>query len=284
MVRVVSVLLVALGAASIGAPPLRSAEYSEFVTGDLSGDPALPTRWSLAPGSNTLVASSSVVDQDLLRIDVPTGYALSSIVVQFHESVNRVFTGIQSGTTWTAGIGFEIDPTSMLGWVDFPFNPDHSHEETDILSAIGEAPGSIGFAPPLASGAYTMLFQAPSTEVPFALQFNVTQAGGGMAADFNRDSVVNGADLTTWRQAFGAGTGADANNDGRSDGSDFVIWQRQRGQSGAISTVPEPASAMLAMLALGAAAVRRRGLGSVRATDSPTIGMSGNLGTPCTAR
>ncbi len=276
MVRIVSLLLVALGAAFVNAPPLRSAEYSEFVNGDLSGNPALPTRWSLAPGTNTLVASSSVVDQDLLRFDVPTGYALSSIVVQFHEGVNRVFTGIQSGTTWTAGIGFEIDPTNMLGWVDFPFNPDHSHEETDILSAIGEAPGSIGFAPPLASGAYTMLFQAPSIVVPFALQFNVAQVGGGLAADFNRDSLVNGVDLTTWRQAFGAGAGADANNDGRSDGADFVIWQRQSGQSGAISTVPEPASAMLAILALGAAAVWRRGLRSVRATGSPAIGHGQN--------
>ncbi|WP_152097855.1 hypothetical protein [Lacipirellula parvula] len=257
MVRVIPFLLVALAAASAGAPLLRAADYSEFVTGDLSGNPALPTQWSLTPGGNTLVASSSATDQDLLRFDVPTGYVLSSIVVQFHESLSRVFTGIQSGTTWTAGVGFEIDPTNMLGWVDFPFNPEHSHQETDILAAIGEAPGSIGFAPPLASGSYTMLFQAPSSAVPFALQFNVTAVGGGLSADFNRDGVVNGADLATWRQAFGAGPGADANQDGRTDGADFVIWQRQSGQSGSISAVAEPASGMLAILGLGAAAWRR---------------------------
>ncbi|WP_428308647.1 dockerin type I domain-containing protein [Lacipirellula sp.] len=259
MVRVVSLLLVAL-AVSFGGPSLRAADYSEFVTGDLSGNPALPTLWSLTPGGNTLVASSSAVDQDLLRFDVPTGYVLSSIVVQFHESPSRVFTGIQTGTTWTAGVGFEIDPTNMLGWVDFPFNPEHSHQETDILAAIGEAPGSIGFAPPLASGSYTMLFQAPSSIVPFALQFNVTQVGGGLSADFNRDGFVNGADLAMWRQAFGAGAGADANQDGRTDGSDFVIWQRQNGQSGSISAIPEPASIMLAMLGIGAAACRRERL------------------------
>jgi hypothetical protein len=258
MVRVVSLLLVALAAASFGVPSLRAADYSEFVTGDMSGNPALPTLWSLTPGGNTLVASSSAIDQDLLRFDVPTGYLLSSIVVQFHESSSRVFTGIQSGTTWTAGVGLEIDPTNMLGWVDFPFNPEHSHQETDILAAIGEAPGSIGFAPPLASGSYTMLFQAPSSVVPFALRFNVTPAGGGLSADFNRDGSVNGSDLAMWRQAFGAGAGADANQDGRTDGADFVIWQRQNGQSGSVSAIPEPASIVLTMLGLGAAVCRRK--------------------------
>lgn len=264
MVRVVSLLLAALAAASLDAPALRAADYSEFVNGDLSGNPALPTQWSLTPGSNTLVASSSASDQDILRFDVPTGHVLSSIVVQFHEGVNRVFTGIQRGTTWTAGVGFEIDPTNMLGWIDFPFNPTHSHQEENILPAIAEAPGSLGFTPPLTSGAYTMLFQAPSSAVPFALQFNVTSVGGGLAADFNRDGVVNIADLTLWRQSFGAGAGADANKDGRSDGADFVIWQRQIGQSATISAVPEPAAALLAALAIGAGAAWRRGLSSVR--------------------
>jgi hypothetical protein len=264
MVRVVSFLCVAIGTAAFGAPTLRAAEYSEFVNDELSGDPALPTQWSLTPGSNTLVASSSSADQDLLRFDVPTGYVLSSIVVQFHEGVNRVFTGIQSGATWTAGVGFEIDPTNMLGWVDFPFNPEHSHQEENILPAIAEAPGSLGFTPPLASGVYTMLFQTQNTAVPFALGFNVTRVGAGLAADFNRDGVVNTADLATWRQSFGAGVGADANNDGRSDGADFVIWQRQNGQSGSISAIPEPASVLLAALAIGAVAACRRRLGSAR--------------------
>lgn len=260
MVRVVSLLLVALAAASLDAPALRAANYSEFVNGDLSGNPALPTQWSLTPGSNTLVASSSAIDQDILRFDVPTGYVLSSIVVQFHESLSRVFTGIQTGTKWTAGVGFEIDPTNMLGWVDFPFSPEHSHQETDILAAIGEAPGSIGFAPPLASGSYTMLFQAPSAVVPFALQFNVTQIGSVLSADFNRDGVVNGADLAMWRQAFGVGAGGDANRDGRTDGADLVIWQQQSTQSAATAAVPEPASGVLAMLGLGAAVWRRERL------------------------
>lgn len=48
-------------------------------------------------------------------------------------------------------------------------------------------------------------------------------------ADFNNDGVVNGADLTVWKDAFGMGAGADADGDGDSDGADFLVWQRSQG-------------------------------------------------------
>jgi fibronectin-binding autotransporter adhesin len=77
-------------------------------------------------------------------------------------------------------------------------------------------------------------------------------------ADFDSNGLVDAADLTILRSGFG-GTSAgratgDATGDGFVDGSDFLLWQRQLG-SGAAATpisasIPEPASALLAVLAL----------------------------------
>jgi len=78
-------------------------------------------------------------------------------------------------------------------------------------------------------------------------------AVGGLAADFDNNNVVNGADLTVWRNNFGPGNAnADADNDGDSDGNDFLVWQRQLGQSAAApaaGAVPEPSSLLLSLLA-----------------------------------
>lgn len=79
--------------------------------------------------------------------------------------------------------------------------------------------------------------------------------------DFNKDGMVNGGDLDTWRIHFGMGPGADANDDGRTDGNDFLIWQRAMSNAGATAT-PEPSALLLALAAVGMGAGlgrRRRG-------------------------
>ncbi|MCA9237577.1 MAG: PEP-CTERM sorting domain-containing protein [Planctomycetales bacterium] len=80
-------------------------------------------------------------------------------------------------------------------------------------------------------------------------------------ADFNRDGVVDGADLTVWQQNFGLVGSAtmsqgDATGDGTVSGADLLLWQRQLSGSASVdaaATVPEPSS--LAALAFGAAAL-----------------------------
>ncbi len=71
------------------------------------------------------------------------------------------------------------------------------------------------------------------------------------SADFNRDRIVNGDDLTTWRSGFETSVTADADLDGDVDGFDFITWQRQLGRTSsaanAASVVPEPAAAALAL-------------------------------------
>jgi hypothetical protein len=263
--RVFPVRFCALAVASLtvaAACSLRADDYSEFTSGDMSNDPQAPTALALTPGSNLLVAQSSSVDFDLLRVNVPANHTLDSITVQFHDSVNLVFAGVEAGRVWTAGTGFEIDPSQMLGWVDFPTDIHTAHTGEDILDDMGLAAGSQGFTPPLASGDYTFLFQTDTSAVPFAISFDVSGGAAALPGDFNADSAVNGADLAVWRSSFGKTAGADANSDGRSDGFDALVWQRNQGMSASVlaaAAVPEPGAAMLSagsILVFGAAGRR----------------------------
>jgi len=87
-------------------------------------------------------------------------------------------------------------------------------------------------------------------------------------ADFDGDNDVDGADFLTWQRGLGTASGAtlaqgDANGDGAITGADLTIWRAQFGPAaaaGAASAVPEPASAVMVVMALLAAggALRRR--------------------------
>jgi hypothetical protein len=245
-------VLACLGVLVVLAPWAGATDYNEFVDGDLSDLSTAPTVIRLAAGPNVLVAASSSTDFDLVNITIPANHTLNTISIEFHDGPVRVFTALEEGPEWTAGVGYDVDPSALLGWVDFPFNPNQSHVGADILAEMALAPGSLGFETPLASGDYTLLFQSQSTSVPFAVSFNVSAGSAGLAGDFTGDAVVDGNDLVRWRSAFGVDAGADANQDGRSDGQDFLIWQRNLRAGSALpigATVPEPAAIPLGLVA-----------------------------------
>lgn len=88
----------------------------------------------------------------------------------------------------------------------------------------------------------------------------------GLVGDYNGDDVIDGADYTAWRDALTAGA-TDLLNDptpGTVDETDFVYWRDHYGESlgsGAGSgsaAVPEPSSALLALLAVGLVGLLRR--------------------------
>jgi hypothetical protein len=79
--------------------------------------------------------------------------------------------------------------------------------------------------------------------------------GGPLAADFNRDGVVDAEDLIQWQTHVGIGSQADADGDGDADGADFLAWQQQLGlgRSTGFNVVPEPPVHSFAALQLALA-------------------------------
>ena len=91
-------------------------------------------------------------------------------------------------------------------------------------------------------------------------------AGALEDPDFDNDGDVDGTDFLTWQRGVGTSIGAtngqgDANGDGAINGADLDIWKGDFGTAEvAAGAVPEPGSCILALAAIGGAAmlVRRR--------------------------
>lgn len=88
--------------------------------------------------------------------------------------------------------------------------------------------------------------------------------GPALAADFDRNNVVNADDLATWNENYGATTGVspsigDADRNGAIDGADFLIWQREAKilTASPVTNIPEPSTLFLAVSALGLFVARR---------------------------
>jgi hypothetical protein len=75
-----------------------------------------------------------------------------------------------------------------------------------------------------------------------------------IAGDYNGSGLANSLDYAFWRRAYGSPNrlAADGNNNGIIDAADYIIWRRAAGSpGGAAAVVPEPASGLLLLLAVG---------------------------------
>jgi hypothetical protein len=148
--------------------------YDEATQGDLSGNPAAPADFgTLAVSSHSLKASFVSGDYDLIKFTLASGTHLDSIFLNSYAGSTSSFSGIQSGSTWSAGLGYDVDPAPLLGWVLFGENT--IADDYDILDNLiyqyASADDAIGFTQPLGPGTYTFLFQETG---PFAVNADFT--------------------------------------------------------------------------------------------------------------
>ncbi|MEM9884510.1 MAG: T9SS type A sorting domain-containing protein [Bacteroidota bacterium] len=136
-----------------------SAPYDETTDGDISDDRFAPTAISVAEGSNTIsgcVQGNSQPggrDIDYFTFEVPAGSELTAINLDNYDADpgNLAFIGIQAGTTFTEPPS-GTNVANLLGGLTY----GESDESTDILPAMGNLSGAMGFTPPLPAGNYTI--------------------------------------------------------------------------------------------------------------------------------
>jgi hypothetical protein len=100
----------------------------------------------------------------------------------------------------------------------------------------------------------------------------------GLPGDFDGSGVVDEGDYTLWKNTFGL-TGdqaADGNGNGVVDAADYTVWRDHCGTAGGgalttTATVPEPATALMALAASIAFAMQRRRLERERQYCSPHL-------------
>jgi hypothetical protein len=159
--------------------------------------------------------------------------------------------------TWTAGDFASVDPlyASTAGDANIVDLVDLELFANTWLNVLEQPITETA----LTSRGYSGQFLDDVLEV---FGFNATLAG-----DFDLNGVVDGADFLAWQQQFGTsvtpGDGADGDGDGMVDADDLALWQGNFGAGGgasaATAAIPEPASCLLASLAVaGVATLRRR--------------------------
>jgi hypothetical protein len=147
--------------------------------------------------------------------------------------------------------------------------------EPDINAADASLPGTLGTSADFTFNRIRAFAGAMAATGPYAsLAFDELRIGttyGDVApiatnvdADFDNDDAVNGNDFLIWQRGLGAGTDnatGDADGNMMVDNADLTAWKGAFGPASvaAASAVPEPAAATLAgILGLALAAKRRR--------------------------
>ena len=214
---------------------------------------ALTLRVDTTTGSSWIVnASATPFTIDLYRIE---------------SAANRLTTtGWNSFSEQNFGAIDGPDPDAIVGngigetWDESGGSDSNVLSESFLLGSSAFA----AMSPPVSIGApYT-----PGTQTPLVFQYRNKTTGAVVAgnvefistvadADFNNNNVVEGFDFLTWQRSFGGPgtpTTGDANGDGAVNAADYQIWRTQFGgappQTAALTAVPEPGAALLALMAL----------------------------------
>ena len=168
-------LIIGLGA----GPVLADVVWDEDVDGSLSTDRFNTTDFgTLAQGSNNLICDTVSGISKFFTFNIADGEELAAIILDDWISEDDLgFLGVVTGDF------FSVDPanpdvTQLLGYVH--------HGETfvgqDILPAMGQGPGSIGFTGALGPGDYSFWIRQGGAELTTQdLNFVVTPTPGAIA-------------------------------------------------------------------------------------------------------
>jgi len=180
------------------------------------------------------------------------------------------FTGLPAGGTFEAEItsaGFD----TMLGWFDNDgvlIESDDDAGDGELLSMItGEVPGD-GLLNLAVTGYPDLWFEGfHGQEGDYTLEVRIIP--DVIPGDTQPDGQVDGADYTVWADNYlaspvppwseGGWSVGNFNEDNTVDGADYTIWADNYGETAGGKSLPEPGG--IALLALGAAALRRRRAG-----------------------
>ena len=173
-VPALSFCLAGLLAASASAAVLRN----EATGGDLSNNRNAPTAFTLAIGTNEVIATSGPGDLEYFTLTVPADQQLRHLYLRSYSGNDgTAFIGVQRGSTFTEDASFP-DQANLLGYSHF--GPDRGQVGTDILPAVGQGGGSQRFTPPLGPGQYTFWAQQTGAATTYRLDF-VTVPEPGVA-------------------------------------------------------------------------------------------------------
>ena len=155
--------------------------YAEGLDGDLSGDRLAPTTLVAAQGSNTLSGSTVGGDLEYLRITLPAGTQLGSLVLSSVTSTDDlIFIAMQEGTTFTVTPATATEG-ALLGYAHFGTGPlaGGATPGNDFLDDMCGAAGAIGCIPPLGATDYTFwIQQIGGTAFAYTLDFVVVPEPG----------------------------------------------------------------------------------------------------------
>jgi hypothetical protein len=158
--------------------------------------------------------------------------------------------------------------------IDFMSNQYHTFFDSNLLTSSAFVDGS-GLNDFTDADIAALAAQADPTSqaLPGTAYFDNFRVRDGLAGDYNDDGIVNMADYTEWKQAYGgmvgvAGTSADGNGNLNIDAADYTVWRNNLGASlhlpllglGAQAiTIPEPSCLVLAITAVLPFLLFRRG-------------------------
>jgi hypothetical protein len=235
-------------AAAIETNGLYKISAGELNAGAMTATTAL----SIAPngtGEFRVVGDDASIDLFGNLLVNNTANGVGTLAYEFETGDSLSTINVTDAATFSLGSRLVLDTT----------NAAPTQASYDLLTALSIDDQGIDFSGP--TGWSYQIVAGGNGQI-----LRVTgPGGGGDNADFDNDGDVDGADFLAWQQNVDKTTGAtraqgDANGDGAVNGADLSIWRGQFGPAAAASAaaIPEPATALLVLIGLGAFAARRR--------------------------